>query len=97
MLDPPFGPLLAQDLGQPVHGPQIGAQSVMQPLIINAGLSFSIGQSGLALDHTFGESALEADESENVTFQVLGYARSVVQLLMFTINVAHLCTCVTAA
>ncbi len=49
--------LLAQDLGNAIQGPQIGAQSVMQALIINARLSFSIGQRCLALDHTFGEPA----------------------------------------
>ncbi len=49
--------LLSQDLGNAIHGPQIRAQSVMQALIINARLSFSIGQRCLALDHALGESA----------------------------------------
>ena len=35
----------------------------MQALIINARLSFSIGQGCLALDHTLGESASQNNQS----------------------------------
>ena len=49
--------LLSQDLGNTIHGPQIRTQSVMQALIIDTRLSFSIGQRCLALDHALGEPA----------------------------------------
>ncbi len=52
--------MLLQNLGNAIHGPQIRAQSVMQALIINARLSFSIGQRCLALDHALGESASQS-------------------------------------
>ena len=71
----PFCSLLAQDLGYAVHGPQVGAQSVMQALIIDARLSFRIGQRCLALDHAFGEPAtpelplLSIAPSDSITTQ----------------------------
>lgn len=39
----PFCPLLAQDLGHSVHDPQVGAQSVVQALIVYPGLRLCIG------------------------------------------------------
>lgn len=53
----PFCSLLAQNLGHSIHDPQVGAQSIMQALIVYPRLCLGIGQSSLAFDHTLCESA----------------------------------------
>ena len=54
----PFCSTPTQDLGQAVHGPQIAAQRVVQPLIVNARLGLCICQGSLTLDHALGEPAV---------------------------------------
>lgn len=53
----PLSSLFAQNLGHSIHDSQVGAQSVMQTLVVNPGLRLRISQSSLAFYHTLSKPA----------------------------------------
>lgn len=67
----PLCSLFAQNLGHSIHDSQVGAQSIMQTLVVNPGLRLCIGQCSLAFDHTFGKPA-----ARRQLLSWLGYARA---------------------